>query len=123
MIRRLRNNSGQWCTNSAEVNSLLVEYFSNLYHSEGNASEDILACVATKITAEQNQELLEPFTATDVRDALFSMHPDKSPGLDGMNPAFFQKFWHIVGGDVTAACLSFIDTCEFFVGLNVTAIA
>lgn len=99
-----------------------MEYFSKLFQSEGSTSADILSCVATKITAAQNQELLEPFTATDVRDALFSMHPDKSPGPDGMNSTFFQKFWHIIGGDVTAACLSFIDKCEFPDELNVTAI-
>ncbi|KAH9648318.1 reverse transcriptase domain-containing protein [Citrus sinensis] len=121
-IGRLRNSSGQWCSNSAEVNSLIVEYFSKLFHSEGSTSADILSCVATKIAAAQNQDLLEPFTATDVRDALFSMHPDKSPRPDGMNPAFFQKFWHIVGGDFTAACLSFIDKCEFPDELNATAI-
>ena len=39
-----------------------------------------------------------------------------------MNPAFFQKFWHIVGGDVTAACLNFIDNCEFPDELNAAAI-
>ncbi|KAH9683739.1 reverse transcriptase domain-containing protein [Citrus sinensis] len=122
MNSRLRNSSGQWCSNPAEVNSLIGEYFSKLFHSEGSISAEIISCVATKITTAQNQKLLEPFTATDVRDALFSMHPDKSPGPDGMNPAFFQNFWHIVGGDVTAACLHFIDTCEFPDELNATAI-
>ena len=48
------------------------------------------------------------------------MHPDKSLGPDGMNPAFFQKFWHIIGDDVSAACLKFIQHCEFHVGLNET---
>lgn len=41
------------------------------------------------ITDVHNQLLLEPFTASDVTEALFSMHPDKSPGPDGMNPAFY----------------------------------
>ncbi|KAH9786028.1 reverse transcriptase domain-containing protein [Citrus sinensis] len=122
MIGRLWNSAGQWCSNPAVVNSLIGEYFSKLFHLEGSTSAYIISCVATKITAAQNQELLEPFTAIDVRDALFSMHPDKSPGPDGMNPVFFQKFWHIVGGDVTAACLNFIDNCEFPDELNATAI-
>ena len=46
------------------------------------------------------------------------MHPDKSPGPDGMNPAFFQNFWSIVGGDVSSACLNFIHQCVFPAGLN-----
>ena len=31
---------------------------------------------------------------------------DKSPSPDGMNPAFFQKYWHIVGSKVSSTCLS-----------------
>ncbi|KAH9768542.1 reverse transcriptase domain-containing protein [Citrus sinensis] len=56
----------------------------------------------------------------DVRAANFSMHPDKSPGPDSMNPAFFQNFWSIVGDDVSAACLNFIHQYVFHIGLNET---
>ena len=66
--------------------------------------------------------LLAPFSAIEIKDALFYMHPDKSPGPDGMNPAFYQKFWHIVGEDVVLACLTFINNCSFLVGLNDTSI-
>lgn len=57
--------------------------------------------------------LLQPFSATEVKEALFYMHPEKSPGSDGMNPAFYQRFWHIVGEDVSSACLQFINECFF----------
>ncbi|XP_024042737.1 uncharacterized protein LOC127899877 [Citrus sinensis] len=60
--------------------------------------------------------------AVDVKDALFSMHPDKAPGPDGMNPAFYQKFWHIVGRDISYACLQFIANKELPMALNKTLI-
>lgn len=50
------------------------------------------------------------------------MQPDKSPGPNGMNFAFFQKFWSIIGEDVSSTCLDFIRQCEFPIGLNETSI-
>ena len=76
----------------------------------------------TIITSEHNSMLLAPFSATEVKEAVFSMHPDKSPRPDGMNPAFYQKFWHIVGEDVVMACLTVIKDCSFPEGLNDTSI-
>lgn len=52
------------------------------------------------ITIEQNAELLKQVTVEEVKHALFQMNPDKSPGPDGMTPAFFQKHWPIVGNDI-----------------------
>ena len=49
------------------------------------------------MTEEHNQFLLRSFQIQEVEEAIFSMHPDKAPGPDGMNPAFFQTYWDIVG--------------------------
>lgn len=38
------------------------------------------------------------------------MHPDKSPGSDGMSPGFYQSFWDIVGSEVTNFCNQFINS-------------
>ena len=101
---------------------MIVEYFSLLYKTEGCSSEDVLACIESSITEDQNTMLLAPFSASEVKDTLFEMHPDKSPGPDGMNPAFYQKFWHIVGKDVVQASLDFINNGTFPVGVNDTSI-
>lgn len=75
-----------------------------------------------RITDEQNDFLLEPYTADEIKAAVFSMHPNKSPGPDGMNPAFFQRFWSIVRIDVTGACLQILESCTMPACLNDTVI-
>lgn len=52
-----------------------------------------------------NSVLRAPFIGNEVRKALFDMHPDKAPGPDGMSVFFFQKFWDVIGEEVTMECL------------------
>lgn len=70
-------------------------------------------CVSSKITREQNEELLAPIEEVEVKKALFNMHPDKSPSLEGMSPGFYQKFWKIVGTDVVQVVNEFFETGHF----------
>lgn len=37
------------------------------------------------------------------------MHPDKSSGPDGFNPAFYQRFWSLIGDEVFQACSSWLN--------------
>lgn len=53
---------------------------------------------------------------------MFSMHPDKSPGYDGLNPGFYQAYWSIVKDDVFTSCKSFLDTGELPNGINRTLV-
>ncbi|KAH9790374.1 reverse transcriptase domain-containing protein [Citrus sinensis] len=121
-IVKLRNAQGVWCADSVEIDTLIGTYFTELFSSNGSNNEAVVSSVMTSITAKQNQILLAPFTDADVKEALFNMHPDKSPGPDGMNPAFYKNFWHIVGADVSAACLYFIANKQFPLDLNKTLI-
>lgn len=101
---------------------MISDYFSHLFATNKGHNSEVLDCVEKKITDDQNSMLLDPFTEADVKEALSNMHPDKSPGPDGMNPAFDQNFWIIVGEDVTAVFFNFINTCSFLRGLNDTSI-
>ncbi|KAK3197915.1 hypothetical protein Dsin_021330 [Dipteronia sinensis] len=49
------------------------------------------------------------FVAEDVHLAVFNIWPTKAPGLDGFHALFFQKFWKIVGVDVSRFCLKVLN--------------
>lgn len=75
-----------------------------------------------QITEEQNQHFIAPVTSEEVRNAAFSMHPDKSPSHDGLNPGFFQAYWGIVGADVVRFGQVFFSTGEMPRGMNRTPV-
>lgn len=50
------------------------------------------------------------------------MHPDKAPGPDGYNPAFYQKFWHIIKDDVFKSGVEWLNAEAFPTWLTQTNI-
>lgn len=74
-----------------EIDNMILKYFRELFTSGGSIGNSVLNCVETNVSQDQNLMFLTPCDATDVKDALFSMHPDKSPGADAINPAFYKK--------------------------------
>ena len=69
-----------------------------------------------------NNTLLQQYMPDEVKRALFHMHPSKSPGPDGMSPFFFQKYWHIMGNDVTTAIFSVLNSGHMLHKMNYTHI-
>ncbi|GAU26476.1 hypothetical protein TSUD_294450 [Trifolium subterraneum] len=50
------------------------------------------------------------------------MYPDKSPGPDGFNPAFFQRFWEHCSDDIFSAASTWLERGYFPTSLNETNI-
>lgn len=76
-----------------------------------------------KVTSDMNTQLLAPFTVSEVETALGQMHPLKSLGPDGFAAGFYQSSWAIVGQEVCAAVLNFLNCGIFDSAINNTFIA
>ncbi|KAL0378863.1 UNVERIFIED_CONTAM: LINE-1 retrotransposable element O protein [Sesamum radiatum] len=124
-ISHLRRQDGSWSSSAAEVQNIITSYFHGLFTSTRPSDADIEAAIeglTTRVSTEMNSQLLLPFTADEVKNALFQMYPYKSPGPDGMSPIFFQKYWDVVGPDIISFTLSFLNDRIFYPKFNYTYI-
>ncbi|KAA3467738.1 reverse transcriptase [Gossypium australe] len=47
----------------------------------------------------------------------------KAPGIDGYVATFFQRYWHIVGQEISRYCLDLLNGQKEFADINKTRIA
>ncbi|XP_074265754.1 uncharacterized protein LOC141588198 [Silene latifolia] len=66
--------------------------------------------------------LNRPVTSEEVKNSIFSIPKDKSPGPDGYTSQFFRDAWDVIGTDVCAFVINFFETGKLLVELNATII-
>ena len=106
-----------------EIAGVAIEYFRSIF-SSGTCQrlEECLSVVQQKVTTDMRDILSRDYSAEEVQAVLFQMGPTKAPGPDGMNALIYQKYWHIVGNDVTAAVLDFLNSGTKLPEINYTHI-
>ena len=107
-----KNDEADWVEWGEGMEDLVVEYFKDLFSSPGCITKPILRSVQRRRTEKQIQQLIKEFDASKIKEAIFSIHPDKSPGPNNMNMGFYQAYWDIIGGEVTSACLRELNNGE-----------
>ncbi|KAL6211963.1 hypothetical protein ACLB2K_017186 [Fragaria x ananassa] len=122
-IKGLNNSNGVWVMKPNEIEEIVTSYYNSLFETEGvngNTLNIILNTVQSKVTPAMNHDLLASYQDSEIKTALFQMHPSKVPGPGGMSPFFFQKYWHVVGRDVCIAVKSFLSSGVLPGDLNFT---
>ena len=75
-----------------------MDYFKDLYSFSGTMTEPILRTIRRRLLDdEHNNSLIQRSEAHEVKEALLSMHLDKSLDPDDMNLGFYQAYWDIMG--------------------------
>ncbi|GJU60592.1 sugar transport protein 13 [Tanacetum coccineum] len=68
-------------------------------------------------------DMIRDVCDAEIKEAMFSMGNDKSPGPDGYTAAFFKEVWDVVGNDVCGAVREFFVNGKLLKELNHTIIA
>ncbi|XP_074356304.1 uncharacterized protein LOC141696006 [Apium graveolens] len=116
----LKDESGAMINKHEEMCELVKGYFSRIFGGTERLEMNSLDEQEAVITEEHNRDLIAEFKIEEFSEAIKQMHPDKSAGPDGLNPAFYQHFWGLCGKDVFQCCKNWLVDLAFPLGLNDT---
>ena len=74
------------------------------------------------VNKEQREQLAAKFTEKEVKEAMWSIDGNKSPGPYEYGSPFFKDNWEIVGKDVVKGVMEFFRTKKMLTGMNDTTI-
>lgn len=73
--------------------------------------EKIMAeTISPIISEETNMRLIQIPEASEIKEALFSIHPGKAPGPDSFSACFFQSNWNVVSHDIIKEVQAFFTS-------------
>ena len=92
-LQKLRKESGEWTTNDEELGGEIAKYYVDLFKSTANGQlEEILTGIPITITEHMNKDLTKKVDENEIKNAFFSMNPNKTPGNDGMSSFIFKLY-------------------------------
>ena len=102
---------------NANIKKVASLHFKSLYSEDINLEQnsEMMERIPSLISAEMNHLLEAKVTKKEVKATLFSMNPDKAPGLDGFSAKFLQICWSIVEKDLYKMVLK-SQACKKFRG-------
>ncbi|XP_057425948.1 uncharacterized protein LOC130719340 [Lotus japonicus] len=112
-ITRIKDTFGQWVEGQENLEKAILELYQDIYQTSNPTNLNLDNCmshVPSKVPAELNAQLMEPFHEEEIKEAVFHLGSMKAPGIDGLNGLFYQKQWNTIKEDVIAAVTELFST-------------
>ena len=123
-ISGIENAIGAWTEDESQVGDILLRFYSNMFSLANPTHFDsVLFGVESSVTEAMNSDLVKPFEVSEIYVALHQMDSNTSPGPDGLPLLFYKQFWSKVGGEVSEAVLSVLNSGIILDKLNHTFLA
>lgn len=117
----LEDDDGKAIFKEEDIVRNITRYYEQIFKAQmSDPSPVVQQVISPTITTEMNQSLIAPPSALEIKDALFSIHPDKAPGPDGFSACFYQSFWDVIGEEVTKDIQEFFATGSLDARQNAT---
>lgn len=127
-IREIKCQDGKVVTTQEEIKKEAESFFNDFLTFEPEdvvttTVEEIQDILPFRCSEEDRAKLIKVVTEEEIREVVFKMPSNKSPGPYGYTTEFFKASWSIIGKDFTAAVQSFFSKGFLPKGLNSTILA
>ncbi|KAL2927668.1 LINE-1 retrotransposable element ORF2 protein [Bienertia sinuspersici] len=122
-VYTIRDRTGAMQDSSEGIQSAFVHYYTELLGRKMGDRDAVKPDTARRgpvLTEDQKKRMTQPFTRSEVKKAIFSIHGNKSLRLDGFRTHFYKHNWELIGEEVTTAILDFFNSGKLLKEINNT---
>ena len=98
-IKQLQNEKNEIKKTNSEILKECGLFQEKLYSKQQNCEEtqnEILNILSNSIQKEQNKQLTNFINKNELKQAMYQIENEKSPGIDGILVEFYKTFYDIV---------------------------
>ncbi|GJX05624.1 hypothetical protein Tco_0191540 [Tanacetum coccineum] len=117
------NSEGVFFDNNTVHDAFVTHYEMFLGHEGETSNFNYANLFNVRLNDQDTQDMVREISNQEVKDAIFSIGDNKSPGPDGFTAAFFKEAWNIIANDVYLAVREFFRNGTLLKEINHTIIA
>ncbi|XP_021975210.1 uncharacterized protein LOC110870332 [Helianthus annuus] len=91
--------NGEWSSDPVVVKEKFFEFFANQFMEPMASRPSIMCQNMVSLSATEANSLIEPFSLSEIKDAIWGCVGDRAPGPDGFNFKFIKNNWDLFQGD------------------------
>ncbi len=125
IVKTFTTRNGVQITSEEEIRAQIkAEMEDRFLHSSINLNKlkSQLDLISNQVSIEDNKDLIRGVLNMEIKNAIFDMGSEKSPGLDGMPAGFYQKYWNVIGPTVIKDVKDFFRSGKILKQVNHTFI-
>ncbi|XP_042980144.1 uncharacterized protein LOC122310314 [Carya illinoinensis] len=109
-VTKMQLADGNFLTSPKQIHNGAVDYFKNFLEARIMGDMPNLEGLVDKVVTESdNEELCRVPSQQEIKEAVFSIPVDSSPGPDGYGSGFYQACWQIISKEVVEAVEEFFS--------------
>ncbi|KAK2395425.1 hypothetical protein QL285_057163 [Trifolium repens] len=109
-INFIEDKEGRRWLDEENIQRIFLNYFQDIFTSSNPSNiQNIVNVVHNRINDNMFEILNRPFSADEVYKAMKQLKSNAAPGPDGLNAGFYQRYWDIIGQDITNYTLSILN--------------